>query len=221
MNSKDQSALQNDNGNQEKHFADYLRRHPDFFERHASLLAQLVIPHPTSGQAVSLLERQLMILREQQGETQRQLRSLISNARNNEKLYQRMDEISLYLLRQRSFVSTMEQLTPALKRIFDLEFVTFLQKSIPTELQEITNAYCTSDLDDEGLEILFNGAANEIRSCAIIPVHAEDQSKFFGVFAFGATDEKRYHRDTGTHYLLQLQKLLCASFTRLDGAGLN
>ena len=82
----------------EQDFANYLRQNPDFFERHPSLLSQLVVPHPQSGQAVSLLERKVIIMREQQEDSQRQLSELIKNARNNEKLIQGIDQFSVQLL---------------------------------------------------------------------------------------------------------------------------
>ncbi len=48
----------------ERRIAAYLGKHPDFFERHLDVLEQLRIPHPCRP-AVSLLERQLARLREQ------------------------------------------------------------------------------------------------------------------------------------------------------------
>ena len=49
----------------EREVAAFLCRYPDFFERHPEILTELSIPHPDSGQAVSLLERQLTALRAQ------------------------------------------------------------------------------------------------------------------------------------------------------------
>ena len=49
----------------EREVADFLRRHPDFFERHLALLTELVVPHSGRTGAVSLLERQVTVLRDQ------------------------------------------------------------------------------------------------------------------------------------------------------------
>src|SRR5512147_1034310 len=43
--------------------AQFLAQHPDFFEQHPELLANLNVPHPQNGHAISLVERQSMILR--------------------------------------------------------------------------------------------------------------------------------------------------------------
>ena len=52
-------------GLDENEVADFLRTHPDFFERHLALLTELVVPHSSRGGAVSLLERQVGVLRDQ------------------------------------------------------------------------------------------------------------------------------------------------------------
>ena len=43
--------------------ASYLRENPDFFTDRDGLLAEMTVPHE-SGKAISLLERQVKILRE-------------------------------------------------------------------------------------------------------------------------------------------------------------
>ena len=48
----------------EDDIANYLANTPDFFERHAELLAAVQLTHPHSQRAVSLQERQALMLRE-------------------------------------------------------------------------------------------------------------------------------------------------------------
>ncbi|MCZ7598146.1 MAG: DUF484 family protein [Gammaproteobacteria bacterium] len=57
MNGNRTPAVTDDDADDEKRFAEYLKQHPDFFQRHQSLLTRLIIPHPTSGRTISLLER--------------------------------------------------------------------------------------------------------------------------------------------------------------------
>ena len=42
----------------------YLQDHPQFFEEHADLMSRVVIPHPHSGRAISITERQMLSLRD-------------------------------------------------------------------------------------------------------------------------------------------------------------
>jgi len=81
----------------EKMVADYLRHHADFFERHQGLLAELHLPHKT-GVAVSLVERQIKVLREQRKQLKNKLGGLIRNAQYNEELSQRLHQLTLKLL---------------------------------------------------------------------------------------------------------------------------
>ncbi len=53
---------------------EYLRKNPEFFNEHLNLLEEMTIPHP-SGNAVSLISKQLEIYRGKHQELERQLAS--------------------------------------------------------------------------------------------------------------------------------------------------
>ena len=76
---------------------DYLRRHRDFFLEQDDLLMELSLPHP-SGKAVSLLERQVTLLRDRSRDAQHKLSSLLINARNNDQLFAITGDLVLALL---------------------------------------------------------------------------------------------------------------------------
>lgn len=82
----------------DRQVVDYLRAHPEFFNRHPELLRDLTIPHP-SGEAVSLVERQLSALRAENRKLQQQLQDLLGRAQANESLNGRVHELTLELLR--------------------------------------------------------------------------------------------------------------------------
>ena len=75
----------------------YLRDHPAFFENHQDLLAGMVLTHE-AGSAVSLIERQVQVLREQKEDLKRKLQSLINTAQTNEKLNNNVNALILELL---------------------------------------------------------------------------------------------------------------------------
>ncbi|MDX1432677.1 MAG: DUF484 family protein, partial [Gammaproteobacteria bacterium] len=64
---------------------EYLRANPEFFSRHPGLLEQLSVPH-SCGEAVSLVEYQVSVLRDQIHDLRRRMQVLVANARDNEKL---------------------------------------------------------------------------------------------------------------------------------------
>src|SRR5690606_7331696 len=77
--------------------ADYLRHHPEFFVDHQELLGDLFLPHE-SGPAVSLVERQVSILRERNIDMRNRLSKLLDNARENDKLFDKTKRLVLSLL---------------------------------------------------------------------------------------------------------------------------
>lgn len=203
----------------EQAFADYLREHPDFFQRHPSLLSQLIIPHPTSGRAISLLERQVIALRDDQHAGQARLRELIGNARENDRLGRRMEELTLYLLTAQPLPERIDELPRRLRKIFDLEYVALRRLGTgdgEATLPEIHDAQCTVRLTEAQKTWLFgddDGAA--VASCALIPLTLGRSPTRYAMLAFGSVERARYHSDSGTHYLKQLQRLLSASIGQL------
>src|SRR5690625_5729921 len=67
--------------------ADYLKNHPGFFQARDDLLLSLELTHPHGGAAISLLERQVSILRERNMAMRERLASLVDNARRNDRLF--------------------------------------------------------------------------------------------------------------------------------------
>ena len=95
--------------------AAYLKAHKDFFVDHESLLADITIPHET-GKAVSLVERQVGVLRERNIELRERLTRLLDVARENDMLFEKMRGLILALLETK----TVPQLAAAFKDAFAL-----------------------------------------------------------------------------------------------------
>ena len=62
--------------------AEYLSANPDFFSDRDSLLALMTLPHQQGG-AVSLVERQVSVLRDRNRSTKNHLDDLLNAARRN------------------------------------------------------------------------------------------------------------------------------------------
>ena len=76
---------------------DYLADNPEFFERYADLLGSLRLPHQ-SGAAVSLVERQVSMLRQKDLKHERKLKELLEVARANDTLADKLHCLTLNLL---------------------------------------------------------------------------------------------------------------------------
>lgn len=61
----------------------YLKQHPEFFNEHLELLEHMTVPHP-SGNAVSLISKQLELFRQRHHDMEVQLNGLIEIARDND-----------------------------------------------------------------------------------------------------------------------------------------
>lgn len=68
----------------------FLSVNPDFFDKHQDLLERLRVPHVVAGGAVSLVEKQVSVLRAKCMRLETSLRDLIGVARDNEELHLRL-----------------------------------------------------------------------------------------------------------------------------------
>jgi uncharacterized protein YigA (DUF484 family) len=118
MNAKEKSTLSADQ------VEGYLREHPEFFNEHLHLLEQMRIPHP-SGNAISLISKQLEIFRSRHQELERQLTELIEIARENDTSYVRMHKLTLALLDAKTIEDAVKNLKTVLSEYFLTDFVAF------------------------------------------------------------------------------------------------
>src|SRR5437667_9815460 len=75
--------------------AEYLKSHPEFFERHPLLLLSLKLPHRTGGAAISLVERQVSVVRPPNTQLERQLKDRVSVAKQKDALVETTHHLSL------------------------------------------------------------------------------------------------------------------------------
>ena len=76
---------------------DFLRGNPSFLDLHPQLLRELSVPHG-SGSAVSLVERQVGVLREEGARQKKQFEDVLHHARSNELLTRKIHILTLALM---------------------------------------------------------------------------------------------------------------------------
>jgi hypothetical protein len=215
----------------EEAVARHLEEHPDFFERHAALLARLKVTHAPGGPAVSLIERQVQVLREQEQALGRQLRELVAIARENDVLGQRLHRFALAMLEAHSLDDVLDTAEELLRQEFRLdavvirvrgraegahgraEFVTDEQRALGALLGQLGDGkpLCGARHDEALLRYLYGERAAQIRSSALIPLGAKTAR---GVLALGSQDPQRFHPGMGTVYLARLGELLMQGLLR-------
>lgn len=206
---------------EESQVAEFLCRHPDFFDRNPSLLTDLRIPHHT-GDAVSLVERQLEALRQETNRYKRRIRQLIEMVRDNEQLNQRLHQLTLSLIDAADFTELLNSLEDHLHDEFQADAVelklfdgTGLQEADDSEpakpeltafleFFELGQPLC-GQLPPNQLGYLFGAQAEDVGSAALLPLQGDD---ILGVLAIGSSDEARFHPDMGTDFLVRLAEVV-------------
>jgi len=213
----------------EQKVADYLAVHPDFFERHPEALAAIDIPHPT-GDAVSLIERQVRILRQQNQHYREQLEELIHVARENDSLAKRLHHMTLALIETRSFDEVLNTLQDELRSQFQadaVEMKLFSREELeahanepgPAMFRDFLEKHRPScgELPAEQLEYLFGSQAGETGSAALIPLQS---APLVGVLAIGSRDPERFHAGKSVDFLQRLSDVVSATLTAVSSPGL-
>ena len=201
--------------------AQYLQSHPEFFEGYADLLARMRIPHPTGG-AVSLVERQLSILRQQNRQFERKLVDLVEVARSNDQLMDRMHRLTVGLLEATDAERVVQAVFEQLREGFGADEVTLcaFDAAVPAPartlartdpaLAEFTNFLdggrpVLGKLKPAQLAFLFGERAGEIQSAALVPLGERAEHGLLGV---GSRRPDQFNPTMGTVYLARMGVLI-------------
>ena len=101
---------------------DYLRAHPEFFQTYSNELSDLEVAHD-SGQAISLIERQVEVLRERIFRMRRRMNQLLQTARNNDDLFAKVRSLTVALLDVSNWHDLNEVLATNMLVEFDADYV--------------------------------------------------------------------------------------------------
>ena len=103
----------------EQTITQYLQQHPDLFDRHPQLLTRLRLQHPRNGTTVSLIERQVEVLREKHAALEQKLAEFVRVARDNDSLADRIHRFTRRLLRTTTRAEALAQIEASLREDFD------------------------------------------------------------------------------------------------------
>lgn len=192
----------------------YLKAHKDFFVTHEALLADITVPH-ASGSAVSLVERQVGVLRERNLELRERLHRLLEVARENDMLFEKMRGLILGLLEADTVSELAAALERELKARFASEFVSFLlfdvsgstgaaqsvhlqdaQEKIPALVKG--RRAIAGQLRNEELTFLFGHEGGLVKSCAVVPVY---HGRPLGLLAIGSTSPEHFKTSMDTLFI--------------------
>lgn len=212
----------------EQTVADYLAAHVDFFEQHSALLQALTLPHAAGG-AISLVERQIALLRDQSDSQKQQLEELIVVARENDRLNGQLHQLTLLLMECQGLEGLLPLLVSRLRRDYAAdvavlhllaapkntvlegrdEFVTD-RAALREPFQQMLASgkpFC-GRLKEPQRSLLFAKSADKVASAVVLPLGKEGR---IGLLAIGSSDANRFGPGGDTSFLQRMAQVISAA----------
>ncbi|MEZ5498137.1 MAG: DUF484 family protein [Steroidobacteraceae bacterium] len=219
----------------EKNIAGYLDTHPDFFERHPNTLMRMSLAHQRGTATVSLIERQVDVLRNRNGALEKRIGEFVSVARANEQLTDKIHNFTLRLLRADGFAPTVAVIEASLREDFGAfhaalvlpegiaplvpgDHGRFVQLVPPEDrdwqsfanLLETGKPRCGQARDSQR-RFLFGPEAEDIASMALVPIILPQGR---ALLALGSPDPARFNPGMSTEFLARIAALTGAALSR-------
>lgn len=218
----------------EQDIADFLLNTPDFFERHADLLASVQLSSGHGKRAVSLQERQAEMLREKIKVLERGLMDMIRYGNENTQIADKLQRWTRKLLLATQARDLPELLLSNIKDEFsvpqvaikvwhvdaayaDEAFATVVSSDVKAFTSSLTVPYVGLNSGFEAASWLDN--ASQALSVALIPLRASGQAEAFGLLVLASPDAQRFNASMGTDFLERIGDIGSAALSRLQGAG--
>ena len=212
----------------------YLALNPDFFERHQQLLARMRLPHMRTGSTVSLVERQVEVLRDQKSDADRRLAEFIAVARANDGLAERIHRFTRRLMRAPGAAAALASIEASLREDFEAfncvllltapveslqnDYEPFLRK-LPADDANIrtfeallaTGKPRCGQVRDSQRDFLFGPEAASIGSVALVPL---GDGGSLGLLALGSAERERFHPGMSTEFLKRMGEMITDALSR-------
>jgi uncharacterized protein len=188
----------------------FLLDNPDFFVSREALLSELDFKHD-SGNASSLLERQIKRLREEQNTLMDLLTSFVGEAKVNEDLFIKSKNLTLSILEANDDDEVTERVVNEFTKNFGVDkcLLRFFNNTEIAELEEQTELslhkgviHCGS-FSSEKLSILFDSSKIESAVIAVLV-----SGKKIGVLQLGSYERTKYLGDEDTTFIEYVRDVL-------------
>lgn len=205
--------------------ADYLRENPEFFVDQDELLRSLTLPHD-SGRAISLVERQVHLFREQRDTLRRELVELVSIARQNDRLFEKSKRLLMQVIEARTLNDMASAIDDSIRGDFGLDAASVLlftdanvagasQGALhvvrPVEARERLGSLLEGDravcgqFRESERAFLFPDRDEPIASVALVPLRSDE---LVGVFAVGSCQPGYFDQSMGSLFLSYISDTL-------------
>lgn len=205
--------------------AAYLKIHPEFFEHYADLLAQVLIPNPHGGNAISITERQIGTLRDRTKKLEAKLAELIQFGEENDAIAEKLHRLSVALIEANGFAAVLAALYSSLGEDFAVPHVELRLWGVEAppgeadrnEFQPLDAAtfalagklrhpHCGPSAGFE------SWLGPRVRSLALVPLSRGQET--VGMLALGSEETQRFYPGMETLFLARLGGMVSASLLR-------
>jgi uncharacterized protein YigA (DUF484 family) len=202
---------------------EYLSEHPDFLVNREALLLNLQLPHIHGGD-VSLVERQVSLLRDRNHELRKQLEAMMSAATTNSEIFLKCQRLMLALLEAKDTADFYLALEKSFKRDFKCNAYSLMVFNDKAEqINHFT--YCVSEaaarehvgalirskgptlgvLRPAEQDFLFRHASDKVRSAAVLsvkdPATSGSARGQIALLAIGSNDADYFQPGMGTLFI--------------------
>lgn len=192
----------------------FLKEHPDFFVNKDDLLCQLRIPH-ASGQATSLIERQLGVYRERNVSLRQQLSDLLENARRNDELFHKTRRLIMAIIEANNWLEVQTVLDDCLRgeflvehwalvhvtdRHLDNPLMTASMDEFKYKIQRVFRGHrgICGTFTEEDTTLLLGAPNPEAQSLASTIIRGKGH---IGLLSIASSNPNRYRQNTDTLFL--------------------
>ena len=217
----------------EDDIADYLANTPDFFERHAELLASVHLTSPHSKRTVSLQERQAQMLREKIKLLEHRLMDMIRHGNENALLSDRLLRWAGSLFLSADTVSMPAQIASQIQEQFlvpqvgikvwgvagplaSSAFAQGVSEDAKLFATSLTEPFCGVNSGFEAVAWLDDPEA--AASIALLPLRSASAggvAPAFGLLVLSSPDAQRFNSGMGTDFLQRVAEIASAALSRL------
>ncbi len=214
----------------EDDIAQFLVNTPDFFDRHAELLAAVQLTSPHSHRAVSLQERQAELLREKIRHLELKAAEMIRHGQENVHIADRLQQWTLKLLLTREAPDVPAAIVRELRDQFQVPQAAIKVWDVAPEWAEyafaqgaaadarafatsLTQPYCGNNPGLEPVQWLQDPTT--AASIALLPLRGVAAEPAFGLLVLASNDPQRFHASMGTDFLERIAELASAALSRL------
>lgn len=217
----------------EDDIANYLANTPDFFERHAELLAAVQLTSPHGNRAVSLQERQATQLREKIKVLETRVMDMIRNGNENVVLSDKLlrwaktlflvndpwalpGQMAEELAEQFAVPQVSIKVWDVMPAFAQADFASGVSGDAKLFASSLMEPFCGVNPGFEVVQWLPDPAAAV--SLAILPLRmgpAGSATPAFGLLVLASPDAQRFNSTMGTEFLQRIGEMASAALSRL------